>query len=99
VEKIGAILYDVQDISKVVEDTLSKYEVDEKELEMKEISKIEKQGDKLKIFTRKTHEVVVFLADYAKSSNNKIMSLNTLKPNLEDVFVELTEKKEKVSYD
>lgn len=32
VEKIDAILYDVQDISKVVENTLSKYEVDEKEL-------------------------------------------------------------------
>lgn len=57
------------------------------------MSKVEKEGDKLKFYTKKPEEVIFSLVNYSKSSNNKIISLNTLKPTLEDVFIKLTENK------
>jgi hypothetical protein len=35
------------------------------------------------------------LVKYSQSSGNKIISLNTLEPNLEDVFLKLTRREEK----
>lgn len=66
--------------------------VDIKKITSKEISKSEKVGDKLKFYTKDPEKVIFLLVDYSRNSNNKIISLNTLKPNLEDVFIKLTEK-------
>lgn len=55
-------------------------------------AKAVKEGDKLKFYTKNQEKVIFSLIDYAKSSNNKIISLNTVKPTLEDVFVKLTER-------
>ena len=59
----------------------------------KKITDIKKEGDKLKLYTEKPGEVIFSLVSYSKSSGNKIVSLNTLKPSLEDVFVKITERK------
>lgn len=68
--------------------------VDPKNITLVGVSKIDKEGDKLKFYTRRPEQVIFSLVDYSKSSKNKIVSLNTLKPTLEDVFVELTESRD-----
>jgi len=59
----------------------------------KNVSKSEKVGDKIKFYTKDPGKVVFELVDYSRNSDNKIVSLNTLKPDLEDVFIKLTEGK------
>ena len=54
-----------------------------------------KIGDKIKIYAKKPENIIPLLAEYAKSSGNKIISLNTLSPSLEDVFLKLTKKEKK----
>ncbi len=56
------------------------------------VSKIKKVGDKLRLYTENPGNIIPMLVKYSQSSNNKIISLNTLAPNLEDVFLELTKK-------
>ncbi len=65
-----------------------------KDIVPKKIIDIKKEGDKLKLYTKEPGEAISFLVSYSKSSGNKIVSLNTLKPSLEDVFVKITERKE-----
>ena len=65
------------------------------ELILDEVTKIKKAGDKLRLYTEKPEEVIPKLVQYAQSSDNKIISLNTLSPNLEDVFLKLTQKRKK----
>ncbi|OGC63789.1 ATP-binding protein [candidate division WWE3 bacterium RIFOXYC1_FULL_42_17] len=66
---------------------------DIKDFKFVDITKTVKEGDKIKFYTKNPEGVLFSLVDYAKSSGNKIISLNTLKPTLEDVFVKLTENK------
>lgn len=47
-------------------------------------------GDKFRIHVGNTSEAVSLLSDFAKNNGLKIVSINTLNPTLEDVFVELT---------
>ncbi len=61
------------------------------ELKFKSVNKVEKKGDKFKLYTRKPEEIIPLLVEYAENNKNKIVSLNTLNPSLEDVFVKLTE--------
>jgi len=68
---------------------------DIKDLKFINKTKTIKEGDKLKFYTKNPEKVIFSLIDYSKSSKNKIVSLNTLKPTLEDVFIKLTEKKTK----
>ncbi|MBN1168898.1 ATP-binding protein, partial [Candidatus Woesebacteria bacterium] len=58
----------------------------------KYISRSEKIGDKIKLYTMDPEKVIFDLVEYSKNNNNNIVSLNTLKPNLEDVFIKLTEQ-------
>lgn len=64
--------------------------VEETELSCEDINKIEKKGDKLRLYTDKPERVIPFLVDYARSTANEIISLHTLGPDLEDIFVRLT---------
>ena len=66
---------------------------DIKDFKFVDITKTVKEGDKIKFYTKNPEGVLFSLVDYAKSSGNKMISLNTLKPTLEDVFVKLTENK------
>jgi ABC-2 type transport system ATP-binding protein len=52
--------------------------------------KVTQFGDKFRIHVDSSSEAIPALADFAKMNGLKIISLNTLSPSLEDVFVELT---------
>ncbi len=67
--------------------------VDMQELRFKGVDKIKKKGDKIKFYTKTPEEILPILIKYSQSSKNKILSINTLEPNLEDIFVKLTGEK------
>lgn len=48
-----------------------------------------KIGDKIRLYTDEPHNVITRLIDYARSKGLTIISLNTLAPTLEDVFIKL----------
>jgi ABC-2 type transport system ATP-binding protein len=49
-----------------------------------------KQGDKFKLYTQEPTEILPRLMSYAEEHTLKVVSLNTLKPKLEDVFLKMT---------
>ncbi|NCF75495.1 MAG: ATP-binding cassette domain-containing protein [Xanthomonadaceae bacterium] len=65
------------------------------ELTFNNVSKVEKRGDKFKLYTEYPEDVIPMLVKYSQLSDNKIISLNTLTPNLEDIFLKLVKNKEK----
>lgn len=67
-------------------------EVSLEELKLEEVTEVRKEGDKFRLYTQKPGKVVSLLAERAKEKNQKIISLNTLGPSLEDVFVKLTKR-------
>jgi ABC-2 type transport system ATP-binding protein len=67
--------------------------VDAKELlRIKGVEKAAKMGDKLKLYVNEASPVVEALVDYARSRGLNIISLNTLAPSLEDVFLKLVKE-------
>ena len=70
-----------------------KTQVNKGKLAFKGVTEIKKIGDRFKLYVEKPENIIPLLVRYAQSSGNKIISLNTLKPSLEDVFVKLTEDK------
>jgi len=65
--------------------------VEEQELKFRGVSKVKKVGDRFRLYTETLGDVIPLLAQYSQNSGNQIVSINTLKPSLEDVFVKLTE--------
>jgi len=59
------------------------------------VTEVKKIGDKVRLYGERIEEVIPMLVKYSNSSGSKIISLNTLAPNLEDVFVRLTREEEK----
>jgi ABC-2 type transport system ATP-binding protein len=57
---------------------------------LKYVNKVVQAGDKFTLHVTKTSEAVLFLVDFARENSLKIVSINTLNPSLEDVFVEMT---------
>lgn len=49
-----------------------------------------KQGDKFRLYTQQPDEVLPNVMRYAESHALKVIALNTLKPRLEDVFLQMT---------
>ena len=47
-------------------------------------------GDKFRLIVENVSEVTPLIIDFARENGFKIVSINTLKPSLEDVFVKLT---------
>ena len=47
-------------------------------------------GDKFRLYVEDPSEVLPLVFDFAKENNLKVVSINTLKPTLEDAFVKLT---------
>ncbi len=64
--------------------------VEKNQLQFEDVNKIERKGDKLRLYTDKPENVIPQLVGYSEITENKILSLNTLGPDLEDVFVRLT---------
>jgi ABC-2 type transport system ATP-binding protein len=56
------------------------------------IWKIEKMGDKIRLFVDEPSVVLGQLIDFARSKNLCIISLNTFAPTLEDVFLKLVKE-------
>ena len=54
------------------------------------VNEVQKAGDKFKLYTENPSEVIDALIAYAHTHNLKILSITTLGPSLEDVFVRLT---------
>lgn len=65
--------------------------VDPSLLSAQSISRVEEQGDKLKIFTSNPDEAIEKIMAVKKELGLNIVSLSTVGPTLEDVFVKLTE--------
>ena len=66
---------------------------DGKELDLEAIpgcDGVVKLGDKFKLYTQKPTELLPSLVGYAEERALKVVSLNTLKPRLEDVFLKMT---------
>ncbi|MGB9854071.1 MAG: ABC transporter ATP-binding protein [Candidatus Bathyarchaeales archaeon] len=59
-----------------------------------DISKASLAGNKVRIYTANPSVVIEFLVDFAKEKRVKILSLNTMMPSLEDVFLKLIKGKE-----
>jgi len=58
------------------------------------IKQVKKMGDKIKLYTSVPGEALNCIIDYARSHDLKIISLNTLAPSLEEVFLKLTQTKD-----
>lgn len=58
------------------------------------ISKASFVGNRLRIYTADPSKVIEFLADFAKENDIRILSLNTMMPSLEDVFLKLIKERE-----
>jgi ABC-2 type transport system ATP-binding protein len=53
------------------------------------VTQAKKIGDKIRLYTDEPHSVINSLIDYARSRGLTVISLNTLAPTLEDVFIKL----------
>jgi ABC-2 type transport system ATP-binding protein len=54
------------------------------------VNEVQKAGDKFKLYSEYPSEVIGALVDYAQKNKLKIVSIATLGPSLEDVFIRLT---------
>lgn len=59
-----------------------------------DVTQVKKIGDKIRLYTDDPHSVINSLIDYARSKGLAIVSLNTLAPTLEDVFIKLIREQE-----
>lgn len=56
-----------------------------------QVESVEKLGDKFRLYAKESAAIIYGLVDYARSRDVEIVSLATVSPTLEDVFVEYTE--------
>jgi ABC-2 type transport system ATP-binding protein len=54
------------------------------------VSEVRKQGDKFRLITEDPPGVIDGVMEYAANHNVRVISINTLGPSLEDVFIRLT---------
>ncbi len=54
------------------------------------VHSIRKEGDKIRLYTSNPPDILENLCEYAKMKKLRIISINTLGPSLEDVFLKLT---------
>jgi ABC-2 type transport system ATP-binding protein len=66
----------------------------EKLAELPSVREVKRFGDKVRLYTSNPGDVVMSVTDYAQKNNSSIVTIQTLSPNLEEVFVMLTEGKE-----
>jgi ABC-2 type transport system ATP-binding protein len=56
------------------------------------VLEVVKTGDKVKLYTSDPGAVIPYITDFVRSNNLKIVSMSTLAPSLEDVFVKLVKE-------
>lgn len=59
---------------------------------MQGIVEVQNSGDKLRLYTEEPGHIVYQLVDYSRSNDLEIVTLNTMTPTLEDIFIKLTEE-------
>lgn len=88
-EKLKKTIQSVQSVEVAFDKTSPKIL---KELEkILHVNEVRKEGDKFRLYTHDPASVLEGLWEYAQENNLKPISLSTLGPSLEDVFVRLTE--------
>jgi ABC-2 type transport system ATP-binding protein len=88
-EKLKKTIQSVQSVEVAFDKTTPKTL---KELEkIPSANEVRKEGDKFRVYTHDPANVLSGLWEYAKANGFKPISLTTLGPSLEDVFVKLTE--------
>jgi ABC-2 type transport system ATP-binding protein len=65
-------------------------DLDDKLRGLSYVNDVSRLGDKFRLYVDDASEVILSLVDFARKSSLKIISINTLKPSLEDAFVKLT---------
>lgn len=58
------------------------------------VARILPAGNRLRVYTANLPEVIEFLVEFAKRNGMRILSLNTIMPSLEDVFLKIIKEKE-----
>jgi ABC-2 type transport system ATP-binding protein len=58
--------------------------------QLSSVREVQKRGDRYKIFTFTPSETLKELFAFSQATNLELISVNTLGPSLEDVFLELT---------
>jgi len=56
------------------------------------VREVKKMGDKMRLYVKEPSDVLDRLVDFARSKKLKIITLNTLTPTLEDVFLKLVKE-------
>ena len=59
------------------------------------VNEVKKEGDKIKLFTGNPAGIIPLVVSFAEKEHLDIISLNTIGPSLEDVFIRLTGLEEK----
>lgn len=54
------------------------------------VNEVKKEGDKVKIYTANPADIIPLIVSYADREHFRVISMNTLGPSLEDVFIRLT---------
>jgi ABC-2 type transport system ATP-binding protein len=65
----------------------------EKLAEIPTVGEVKKFGDKVRLYTSNPSEVITHMTEYMQKTNSDIVTIQTLAPTLEDIFVMLTEEK------
>jgi len=88
-ERLKKTIQSVQSIEVSFSDSASAARLDElRQIPM--VNTARKEGDKYKLFTEDPTEVIDGVMAYAQAHNTRVISITTLGPSLEDVFVKLT---------
>ena len=76
----------------VIEVTFDKIpnRIEDELMHMDYIGNVTRHGDKLRLFIEDPSEDILSIANFAQMKGLKIISINTLKPTLEEAFIELT---------
>ena len=87
-EKLKKTIQSVQSIE-VAFDTASPTRLNELE-QLPTVSEVRKEGDKFRLITEDPPAVIDAVMAYAHDHQTRVISVNTLGPSLEDVFIRLT---------
>jgi ABC-2 type transport system ATP-binding protein len=93
-ERLKAAFRRVQSVEVALEKTSRVSETLEASLEnLPGVNTAVKMGDKWRLYTEEPSALLPLVVDYARDRGLKVISLNTLGPSLEDVFLEITGQK------
>ena len=88
-ERLKKTIQSVQSVEVGFSDGTSPRRLDElRTLPM--VNEARKEGDKFKLYTEEPTEVIAGVMAYAEAHHTRVISITTLGPSLEDVFVKLT---------